>query len=91
MEYEGVCYREKPIWGLLSFHLPFSLLLFIPEGNRGGTRKGIKFWIERLIMNSSGELGFTISSLVDWTGERLEANMSARGTGQQFRGEMVKA
>ena len=47
-----------PLRVLLSFDPPF-LILLSPEGNRDGTRKGIKFWIERLIRNSAEELGFT--------------------------------
>lgn len=36
----------------------FSLIPLNPEGNRCRTRKGIKLWIERLIINLAGELGF---------------------------------
>ena len=43
---------------LLGVNPRFSLILLNLEGNRGGTRKGIKFWIERLIINSAEELSF---------------------------------
>ena len=45
---------QGPGWFHSSFF--FFWLLFNPEGNRGRTRKGIKFWIERLIINLSREL-----------------------------------
>ena len=45
---------QAPAWFPSS--LFFFLLLFNPEGNTGRTRKGIKFWIERLIINLSREL-----------------------------------
>ena len=51
-------YLGGPLRVLLGFNPPFPLILLNPEGNRYGTRKGIKFWIERLIVNSAGELGF---------------------------------
>ena len=51
-------YPRRPHRVLLGFNPPFSLILLNPEGKRGGTRKGIKFWIERLIINLAGELGF---------------------------------
>ena len=43
---------------LPDFSTVFSLILFNPEGNRGGTRKGIKFWTERFSGSPAGELGF---------------------------------
>ena len=43
---------------LLGFNPPFALILLNPEGNRCQTRKGIKFGIERLIINSAEELSF---------------------------------
>ena len=44
---------------LLGFSHPFSLILFIPRGNRLGTRReGITFLIERLIIHLAEELGF---------------------------------
>ena len=55
---EGLSYLGGPRRILLGFNAPFSLILLNPEGNRGGTRKGIKFWIERLIINLAGELSF---------------------------------
>ena len=51
-------YPGRPHRVLLGFKPPFSLILLNPEGNRGGARKGIKFGIERLIINSVRELGF---------------------------------
>ena len=42
---------------LLGFNSPLSLILLHPVDDRDRTRKGIKFWMERLIINSSGELG----------------------------------
>ena len=43
---------------LFDFSLPFSLVLLNPERKRDRTRKKIKFWIEGLIINSTGELCF---------------------------------
>lgn len=40
-------YPGGPCKILLSFSLLFSLIILSPEGNRGRTRKGMKFWIER--------------------------------------------
>ena len=54
---EGLVPRG-PCRVLLSVSAPFSLMLLNAEGNRCGTRKGIKFWLERLIVNSAEELGF---------------------------------
>ena len=54
----GVLSLGRPSRVLLSFNPPSSLIPLNPEGNRDGTRKGIKFWIERLITNLVGELGF---------------------------------
>ena len=45
---------------LTGFNPPLSLLLFNLEGNMCRTRKEIKFWIERLIINSAKELGFNV-------------------------------
>ena len=52
---EGLLYPGRPRRVLLSFSLPFSLN---PEGDRGRTEKGIKFWTQRLIINLAGELSF---------------------------------
>ena len=43
---------------------PLSFIFLHPEGSKGGIRKGIKFWIERLTINSAGELGFGEGGLV---------------------------
>ena len=55
---EGLLYPGGSRRVLLSFNLPFSLILLNTKGNQGGIRKGIKFWIERLVINLSGELCF---------------------------------
>ena len=44
---------------LRGFSLPFSLILFNSEGNRNRISRRVKFWIERLIINSAGELSFS--------------------------------
>ena len=44
---KGLLHPGRPCRVLLGLNPPFSLILFHPEGNRGRTRKGIKFWIER--------------------------------------------
>lgn len=54
---ERLLYLEGPHRVLLSFNLLFSLILLSLEGNRCWTRKGVTFWINRL-MNSAGELSF---------------------------------
>ena len=43
---------------LFGFSSPFSLILPSPEGNGGKRRNRIKFWMESLIINSTGELDF---------------------------------
>ena len=53
---KGLLYLGGPCRVLLGFSPPFSLIPLNLEGNRGMTRMGIKFWIERLIINSAGEL-----------------------------------
>ena len=50
-------YPGGPCRVLLGFDPPISLILLNHEGNKGETRMGIKFWIEKLIINSAGELG----------------------------------
>ena len=52
------CTWESPAGSCSVSNPPFSLILPNSEGNRGGTRKGIKFWIERLIINLAGKLSF---------------------------------
>ena len=50
---------ERATQGLVQFQLHLFFDIPLPsEGNTSRTRKGIKFWIERLIMNSAGELSF---------------------------------
>ena len=51
-------YLHGPHRVLLGFNPPFSLLLLSPEGSKGRTRKGIKFYIERFIIHLAEELGF---------------------------------
>lgn len=51
-------YPGGPCKILLSFSLLFSLIILSPEGNRGRTRKGMKFWIERLSINLAEKIGF---------------------------------
>ena len=53
---EGLLYLGGPHRVLPGFSPSFSLILLNFEGNRGGIRKGIKWWIESLIINSAGEL-----------------------------------
>ena len=56
MEHEGAFVLGRPLRVLFGFCAPppLSLILLSPEENRDGTEKGIQFWIERSIMNSSG-------------------------------------
>ena len=53
---EVLLYPGSPHRVLLGFNPPFSLILLNLEGNWGMTRKGIRFWIERLIINLAREL-----------------------------------
>ena len=39
-------------------HLLFALILLNAGENKGETRKGIRFWTERLIISSAEELSF---------------------------------
>ena len=55
---EESLYPGRPHRVLFDSNPLFSLILLSPEGNGGRRRKGIKFWMERLIINSAGELGF---------------------------------
>ena len=52
----GFCPWEDPTVSCLVSVSPLCLILPNPEGNRDTTRRRIKFWIERLIINSAGEL-----------------------------------
>ena len=54
---EGDLSWEGPI-GSCSITTPFSLIFLIREGEHVWNKKGIKFWIERLIINLAEELGF---------------------------------
>ena len=54
----GLLYPGGPHRVLLGFNCPFSLIFLNPEGNRCKTRKAIKYWIERLIINLAGRLDF---------------------------------
>ena len=51
-------YLGGPHRVLLGFNSPLSLILLHPVDDRDRTRKGIKFWMESLIINSTGELDF---------------------------------
>lgn len=64
---EELLYPGKPHSFLFGFSSPFSLILPSPEGNGGKRRNRIKFWMESLIINSTGELDF---------GGRLGFNLS---------------
>lgn len=44
---EGLLYLGGPHKVLFNFSPSFSLIILNSEGNRGRTRKGMKFWIER--------------------------------------------
>lgn len=55
---EGLLYPGRPLRVLLGFSFLFSLILLDPKVSRDGARKGIRFWIERLIINLAGDLSF---------------------------------
>ena len=59
---QGLLYLGRPFRVLISFNFPFppsfSLTLLNLEGYRGRIRNGIKFWIERLIIDLPREFGF---------------------------------
>ena len=55
---ERLLYPRRSHRALLGFSPLFSLTLLNPEGNGDRTRKGIKFWKERLIINSVREFSF---------------------------------
>lgn len=57
MDAEELLYPGGPDRVLFGLNSPFPLILLNLEGNKCETKKGIKFWIERLITNSVGELG----------------------------------
>ena len=40
---------------LFSFKPPFSGILLSPEEIMSGTREGMKFWIEKLVINLTNE------------------------------------
>ena len=54
---EGLLCLGWPHRVLLGFSSPFSLIFLNPEGNLGGTRKGIVFG-QRLTINSAGKVSF---------------------------------
>lgn len=43
-----------------NFNPPFSLIFLHLEGNRFGTSKGVKFWIQRLVISSAEALCFKV-------------------------------
>ena len=51
-------YPRGPRRVLLGFIAHFSLILVNPQRIRGRTRKGRKFWVEKLIINSAEDLDF---------------------------------
>ena len=54
----------KALWGeaCLASVVFFSFFFDTPhlEGNKGWIGKGVKFWIERLVIDSAGGLSFTL-------------------------------
>ena len=59
-------YLGGPRRVLLGFNSLLSLILLHPVADRDRTRKGIKFWMERLIINASGELGLRGTRFQDY-------------------------
>lgn len=51
---EDLSYLGRSCKFLLAFKPSFSFILLSPEGNRDKTRKGIKYWVKRFIINSVG-------------------------------------
>ena len=51
---EDLSYLGRSCKFLLTFKPSFSFILLSPEGNRDKTRKGIKYWVKRVIINSVG-------------------------------------
>ena len=51
---EDLSYLGRSCKFLLTFKPSFSFILLSPEGNRDKTRKGIKYWVKRFIINSVG-------------------------------------
>ena len=55
---ERLLYLGGALRVLLGFNHPFSLIVLNLEENRHWTRKGIMFWVEKLIIKLAEELGF---------------------------------
>lgn len=68
---EDLSYLGRSCKFLLTFKPSFSFILLSPEGNRDKTRKGIKYWVKRFIINSVGNSQFG----------------AGRGVGSQFQEE----
>ena len=51
---EDLSYLGRSCKFLLAFKPSFSFILLSPEGNRDKTRKGIKYWVKKFIINSMG-------------------------------------
>lgn len=65
-------YPRGPRWALLGLIAHFSLILINPQRTRGRTRKGMKFWVEKLIINLAEDLDFILFFFED---------LDFRGTG----------
>ena len=61
---------------LFSFKPPFSGILLNPEEIMSGTREGMKFWIEKLVINLTNELGFS--------GTQVQESGEGNGTPLQY-------
>ena len=57
--------------------------LLYPERNRGRTRKGIKFWIERFIINLAGELSFQGTGFQEGRGHPADPGRASSGGGAE--------
>ena len=74
---------------LLGSNPPFSVTLLNPEGNRGGTGKGIKLWMERFNVNSVRGLGLRglgFSGSVFSEGSFIVISDLAEGIRSEIRG-----
>lgn len=65
-------YPRGPRRALLGLIAHFSLILINPQRTRGRTRKGMKFWVEKLIINLAEDLDFILFFFED---------LDFRGTG----------
>ena len=67
---EDLSYLGRSCKFLLAFNPSFSFILFSPKWNRDKTRKGIKYWVKRFIINLVGN---TI-----WGGFRFRKNQGGK-------------